>query len=121
MTDSDLQAQIAALRVSFAHSIPERLQELTDSLQSLSEITTDNTSEELDTALHLINRCAHKLNGTAATFGFPEIGAAASDMEDYVVELQKVAEYPTESMLEKLAEHSNNIRTIAAADPDVTL
>ncbi len=74
MTDvsAELEALLAAAKADFASRIDDKLREL-------HELSKREAWAEA-------RRAAHKLRGSAATYGFPKIGAAAGAMEDVLVE-----------------------------------
>jgi len=121
MAELDLQAQIAELRVAFAQSIPERLEELDDSVTALEALSSETSIADIIEAYVLITRSAHKLNGTASTFGFPFVGGKAAEMEAYLEKLQNDNQNPDSQTCDKIKVFAAEIREIAIADPDVPL
>ena len=121
MAEQDLQAQIAELRVAFAHSVPVRLGELDDSITALEVLSVETSATDIAEAFGLITRSAHKLNGTASTFGFPIIGGKAAEMEAYLEEIQGVNQIPDSQIFDRIKIFAAAIREIAVADPDVPI
>ena len=70
-----LVAFMVQQREVYRHELPQRLAKI----ESLWEIF--RRSEEPREGLNAIERCAHNLAGSSATFGFSEIGDAARDLE----------------------------------------
>jgi len=71
----DIQAALAALKVSFAQKIPEKIHEIRQSWDTL-KIATDDAA-----TFTLLHRQSHILAGTAGTYGFDEVGRLAKDIE----------------------------------------
>ncbi|HJV27489.1 MAG TPA: Hpt domain-containing protein [Aromatoleum sp.] len=72
MADDPLAAKIAVLQRAFVAQLPERIRALDEALAKLGQ------DEETVKAVHVI---VHSLAGAGATFGCPEVSAAAREME----------------------------------------
>jgi chemotaxis protein histidine kinase CheA len=73
--ETDIQAELAALKVGFAGKIPAKVDEIRQGWKKLK-----STPEDPDT-FHLLRRQAHTLAGTSATYGFEETGRLARAIE----------------------------------------
>jgi HPt (histidine-containing phosphotransfer) domain-containing protein len=69
--DPSIDALLAAARVQFAASLPAKVQEM----HALA------ASESWDT----LRRAAHRLRGSAATYGYPALGALAAAVEEALI------------------------------------
>ncbi|WP_417828055.1 Hpt domain-containing protein [Thalassospira sp.] len=79
---ADLQSKLAALRESYAQSIPAKR---ADIAQKWTHFYETNDQQKLSELIDVV----HKLAGTAKTYGFAEIGVLASDLEDALLLLQE--------------------------------
>ncbi len=100
---ADLKSKLKKLQDEYASSIPEKLSEISGHWENYQ---SDKDSQSID---QLIN-CVHKLAGTAKTYGFPDIGALASDAEDKLMSLQDQPNSETQMAasahaIEKLMNH----------------
>jgi diguanylate cyclase (GGDEF)-like protein len=86
-TRPDLQAALGALRDAYAASLPAKLDELAVQYRALS---ADNGSQ----SLQLLHASAHKLAGSAGTFGFEDTGNAARRLEHILREWMAAAHVP---------------------------
>lgn len=76
MTDPALQAFLEQQRAGYRASLPQRLADLDAGLARLGAGQAG--------ALQDLERCAHGLAGSAATFGLPALGDAARALEDAI-------------------------------------
>lgn len=77
----ELEQHIAALRAKYAERLDGRLRELEQALtalESFPDVDAAVAAESLDTVIRL----AHRLHGTAGSYGFPEVGLAAGRIEE---------------------------------------
>ena len=81
MTDNgeDVQRQLDELKNIFADKLGERLDELEVAGRSLNE--AGELSEQMKKLDNLLN-IAHKLAGSAGTFGYRALGDLAAEIED---------------------------------------
>ena len=86
-TTSDLDDRMAALMKSFADDLPARIKALDDSFSLAAVDGNDQLA-----ALQSLQTIAHKLAGSAGTFGFPEVSDAVRAME--MVCMEAVETYP---------------------------
>jgi len=82
MTDpkQQLQEQIKALSAEYLGQLPERLNALD---VAFAAIPNEIQGEDARPALEDLHALAHKLNGSAGTFGFMDISDAAERLEDH--------------------------------------
>lgn len=79
----DLEDTLLVLRGEYARELPTRF----DEIASLSaQLRKDPKNDFLQTE---VQEHAHKLRGTAASYGFPEIGDHAGRIEDLIIDLKK--------------------------------
>ncbi len=80
MTDPNqqLQDQIKALRDEYESLLPERLDELDSAFADIPDDIRDAAARQ---ALETLYALAHKLTGSAGTFGFMTISQAAERLE----------------------------------------
>ena len=76
--DDELQRKIDALRQAFSQSLAERLAAL-DSV--LAELRADAPLAGQAGAVRMMLEQAHKIAGSAGTFGYAEVSAVASEIE----------------------------------------
>jgi HPt (histidine-containing phosphotransfer) domain-containing protein len=74
--DEDLQTKLKTLQDAYRDKLDARLDEVDTALNSL-RASDGSTAEDLDTLLAL----AHKLTGSAGTFGLPAVSDAAEKLE----------------------------------------
>jgi len=75
----ELQNQIKALRDEYEAKLPGRLDELDAAFKDLPPDTPPGDSRQ---ALETLMGLAHKLAGSAGTFGFMAVGDAAEQLEN---------------------------------------
>lgn len=78
MTTPSLTSGLAKIRIRFLDELKPRLEELTI-LRAQAE-----HADSAETSMTQIGFIAHKLAGTAATLGFPDLGQAAAELDDVV-------------------------------------
>ncbi|MFC1772336.1 diguanylate cyclase [Pseudomonadota bacterium] len=73
--DADIQAQLQALRESYAMRLPGKLEEISTLWHTISsgEWETDR--------VEVLHRLTHSLAGSGSTFGFPELGEISRSVE----------------------------------------
>jgi len=74
---TDLEAQLAALRADFADGLPKRVSDLEAAAEGVAAPLDDNGF----TALQNLRDHAHKMCGSAPTFGFTTVGDVAYELE----------------------------------------
>jgi HPt (histidine-containing phosphotransfer) domain-containing protein len=75
---TELEKKIASLRASFVERLAGTTEEVNDALSTIMAATDDGDSQVV---LLSLNQTAHKLAGTAGTFGFFDLGIAARRVE----------------------------------------
>ena len=75
----EIERKLEALRASFADDLGGTMRELESVAQGLGD---GASAEDARGALETIHARAHKLAGSAATFGFPRVGEIAQDLEE---------------------------------------
>ncbi len=75
----EFQQQIKALRDEYEAKLPERLQELD---AGFKQLPPDGGAGESCQELENLMVLAHKLSGSAGTFGFMALGVAAEKLEN---------------------------------------
>ncbi|PJA31212.1 MAG: diguanylate cyclase [Zetaproteobacteria bacterium CG_4_9_14_3_um_filter_53_7] len=71
----DIQAALAALKESFGNKIPAKIEAIRQSWEKLTATPADSET------FKLLHRQTHTLSGTAATYGFDEVGRLAKALE----------------------------------------
>ena len=102
MAEQQKIEKLRKLREQFRAQMPARLDALKAAVSSLPTVN-DQTA-----ALEEFHRLVHSLAGTAGTFGLPEIGVRAREIEQYIVRLverkHRVGPAEAESITRRLAE-----------------
>ena len=75
----EFQQQVKALRDEYEAKLPERLQELD---AGFKQLPPDGGAGESRQELENLMVLAHKLSGSAGTFGFMALGVAAEKLEN---------------------------------------
>ena len=74
---SSMEEKLAALRAQYADKIDERVDELVEIVNRIVKATGDEQREIISE----MKNATHKLAGSGATFGFPDVTTLARDME----------------------------------------
>lgn len=96
-----LQERLAALKVSYAVKLPERLNELE---AAVTFFTNSETPDLARQALKAIHAQAHKLAGSAGTFGFAAVSDAAHHLDIYSSSFIEEGDSPTPEQCDKIKE-----------------
>jgi len=112
-TSPSLQASLAAIREAYAASLPDKLAELATLYQALS------AGGDLQ-SLQQLRAAAHKLAGSAGTFGYDELGNIARRLEHALRDWVAVGHWPDQKELAVLgslleAMHQQSRRKQAAS------
>ena len=75
MNASVWQPLMQQLQADYQSQLPERIEAILNGVN----LITEHGSE--DESINRLHRVVHQLAGSAATFGFPELGVVARDME----------------------------------------
>jgi len=81
-TGQTLEARLSALTEKYVASLPARLEELETFVQYFSDA---HEHEGRSLALQSIQACAHRLAGSGATYGFPDISDHAAQLDQHCV------------------------------------
>jgi HPt (histidine-containing phosphotransfer) domain-containing protein len=92
----EVLAALKELQAEYGRVLPVLVGKLADALARARRAPSDAD------ALEAVRAQAHKLRGTAGSYGFPGVGDAAVRMEDTACRLQKGAEPPSEEAWEEL-------------------
>lgn len=76
----ELERKLEALRASYAANLGGTMRELESAAKGLRD---GAPAEDADGALQAIHARAHKLAGSALTFGFPRVGEIARTLEEH--------------------------------------
>ena len=74
---SSMEEKLAALRAQYANKIDERVDELVEIVNRIDKASGDEQREIISE----MKNATHKLAGSGATFGFPDVTTLARDME----------------------------------------
>ena len=105
--DEKFQAKLKALRDDYKANLDARLDEIDAALDNLQTVD-DGKAEELDTLLAL----AHKLSGSAGTFGLHTVSNAAETLETLCASLTE-EEKDASAELERIAGLVHDLRKAA--------
>ena len=105
--EEELQAKLKALRDTYKSNLDARLDEIDAALDNLRAAGGGNAGE-LDTLLAL----AHKLTGSAGTFGLSGVSAAAGELEALCAPLVEEGK-DASGELERITDLANDIREAA--------
>lgn len=108
--DDDLEASLAALNTQFALELPERIAKLTLACHKVRNGTDNDTSASEARLL------AHRLRGTAGSYGLPELSSLTGEIEDLIVEIHQQPDHPLWSEIPYLLEEAEKVAKVAAAN-----
>lgn len=106
----DLEASLAALSTQFALELPERIAKLTLACHKIRNNADNGASAEEARIL------AHRLRGTAGSYGLPELSALTGEIEDLIIEINQHPDHPLWSEIPYLLEEAEKIAKVAAAN-----
>ena len=90
-----LKQQLQELKASYQQELPARLSEIKELWQT---ITTSWSRQSLTT----LSTCLHRISGSAATFGYPELSTCAAKAEQLLKPYDKAENSPDSSQLQIL-------------------
>ncbi|WDD99775.1 Hpt domain-containing protein [Thalassomonas actiniarum] len=90
-----LKQQLQELKASYQQELPERLSEIRDLWQKI----TMNWSRQSLTALCT---CLHRISGSAASFGYPELSVSAAKAEQLLKSYDNTDNIPDSNQLQTL-------------------
>ncbi|MBC8338572.1 MAG: Hpt domain-containing protein [Rhodospirillales bacterium] len=108
--DEELLAKIKILQDAFKANLEDRLAEVDAALDSLRTAGEDNAD-----ALNHLMGLAHKLTGSAGTFGFPATSDAAGELETLCESLEK-AGGDASAHFDRIAALVDGLRQAAAGE-----
>ncbi len=110
--NSDLQAQLAALRTAFGDGLPERIRDLEAAAAGVAAPLDDNGFAALK------NLCdhAHKMSGSAPTFGYTTVGDCAYELEMICETILADRDNPSPSNIGDIEPLVAKVRAAAEAD-----
>lgn len=109
----DLQDKLAALRRSFAAQVPDKIAEIERCCEALHQADQDLS------ALSQLHRLSHSLAGSGGTFGFPQLGAQARQIEQELLRLLQRDQPPSENELAQIGAMVRDLRGLANDLPDI--
>ena len=111
-TTDDTQEMLRLLRENYAARLPEKLKQIKEYWQTLEQ-----SGWETETAQKL-HALVHKLAGSGASYGFPEVSQTARDLEVYLEEILENQTSPTSNwqteikqMLDELYQATSEIES----------
>jgi DNA-binding response OmpR family regulator len=104
----DFADTLLALRAEYADELPARLEELTGLVSQLRDDTT-NSFLQSEARTH-----AHKLRGTAASYGFKEIGEHAAQIEELLIALKGKGGSDVSNLFSNIDTELESARRLAA-------
>ncbi|HEX2574151.1 MAG TPA: Hpt domain-containing protein [Polyangia bacterium] len=107
----EIEAELAELRDQYRSNLPERLTEIERAIAESRQHPTD--PERLERARTLV----HRLHGTAGSFGFPRVSAAARRGEELLERVSVDEPGSWDAVETELKQALGRLRE-AAADPD---
>ncbi len=111
--DADFEAQLAALRAKFAGNLTARIDEMAAAADAIAASREVSGRRALERVLHL----AHKLAGSAATFGFKTVSDEAYVLEQLCAARLEANE-PAEADAAAISGAISAIREAAGRGPD---
>ncbi|WP_281555835.1 Hpt domain-containing protein [Thalassomonas sp. RHCl1] len=90
-----LKQQLQELKAGYQQELPERLAEIKDLWQKIAIRWSGQNLTALST-------CLHRISGSAASFGYPELGTCAAKAEQLLKPYDKADRPPDSSQLQIL-------------------
>jgi HPt (histidine-containing phosphotransfer) domain-containing protein len=103
ITSNEVQQKLAALQHDYICNLPDKLGTITQH-HSLLKSGSDKAQ-----ALDELHKLAHKLAGTAGTFGCPEISTAARNYDEFLKQL-KIQPYLNSNDMQALETRYENLQ-----------
>lgn len=103
-----VQVQLAKLRKKFGLALPEKISAIEAAVAALVARPWD---EQTCAAVH---RQAHSLAGSSGTYGFPEIGSAARDVEALLKQSLESRALPSPDQKARIDRLTASLRELAA-------
>ena len=99
MVDAKLEAKLAVLKKNFAGKLAERIDEIAYAHAAIERTKTPDEKRE---AVAALRNLAHKMKGSAPTFGFKDVGETAWRLEDVCNKARDADEVPSPVVVEAL-------------------
>ena len=99
MDNDEHDAELAVIQAEYAASLPERLAAVERPWSDLQR--TGPADKRRDLTLAMI-RATHGIAGTAALFGFAELGRVAVELEDFLVDIRNRTSFPPDRDFERI-------------------
>jgi len=106
MSTQKLQETLRSLREQYARELPQRIAEVVELWQLLTESWTSLKAKEL--AYHL-----HRIAGTAGSFGFSDVGDIARQLDQQLTSLYEKNTLPDNNVIGQLAIDMNKFISMA--------
>lgn len=108
--ESRLSDGLRRVRARFVDELKNRHSRLTN---LRADLDPDLSNDEVcKAAMTEIGQIAHKIAGTAATLGFPELGAQASAIDDVVIKRASLPEAFPDDILSQIDQMNTTIEAI---------
>ncbi|MCF3595921.1 Hpt domain-containing protein [Rhodobacteraceae bacterium LMO-12] len=108
--DINLSVGLSRVRARFVDELKNRYSRL---LQLRSQLSNDATSTD---ALIEIGQISHKIAGTAATLGFPQLGAEAAEIDDFITRNEVTADTLSSGIVPQIDHMNETINAVIQAD-----
>ena len=102
---------LSRIRARFVNELQDRVVRLDELKEHLAKIPTDRI------ALNEVGQIAHKIAGTAATLGFPNLGSLATETEDYIHRFAETGMPPYHDVRAKVDAFYDCVRDVGASVP----
>lgn len=106
-SNQDFDRKLAELRLRFSEGLAARLQEMETAFAGLAG---NGAADGRLASLKALRAVAHKLTGTAGTFGFDAIGKAAAEIETQCDDLIAAGKLPADDELQALERRLDMLR-----------
>jgi HPt (histidine-containing phosphotransfer) domain-containing protein len=114
----EVDAELARIIASFAGEVREWLHRLDAAARTFAEATSENEARQ---ALEEISLLAHKLSGSAGTFGFVAISEAATPLELRCAALLGGDGAVTDEQRQEIVTLNAAVQRVADEKPDPSL
>lgn len=106
----DIAEKLAALKLAYVGQLGERIGLLES---ACAEMSSDSDQDQNEKALEDLMFNAHKLAGTAGTFGFPELGDKGAEIEIICEEVIAAKANLPQEKIAQLKQLIDNCRDLA--------
>ena len=109
-TDNEKQlSELAKLREKFARSLDDRIEEIASLSQKISDNPNQREASLLQTSLRSL---AHKLSGSAGSYGFPEVSRICKQIDIFTQECEELINRSSKERLDILKSLVAELRKI---------